>query len=81
VAFVSPLAGVTVVVVHGNVEIPGADQSAVCVLRARLRTRGDSGPEIALGTGFGDLSNFDHAFRAQFGVDQTRFRDGGRGRR
>ena len=80
-AFASTLAGVTVVVVHANVEIPGADQSAAYVLRAPLRTRGDSVPQIALGTGFGDLSNFDHALRAELGVNPTRFRDGGRGRR
>ena len=53
------------------------------VLRARLReaalrlhTRGDSMLAIALGTGFGDLSNFNHAFRAEFGVNPGRFRDG-----
>jgi AraC family transcriptional regulator len=44
----------------------------------RLRTRDDSVLEIALGTGFGDLSNFNHAFRAEFGVNPARFRDGAR---
>ena len=47
----------------------------------RLRTRDDSVLEIALGTGFGDLSNFNHAFRAEFGVNPARFRDGARWRR
>lgn len=51
------------------------------ILRARLRkaavrlkTRSDKVVEIALDAGFGDLSNFNHAFRAEFGVSPTRFR-------
>jgi len=51
------------------------------ILRARLRhaavrlkTSSDKVLEIALDTGFGDLSNFNHAFRAEFGVSPTRFR-------
>ena len=49
------------------------------ILRARLRqaavrlkTSSDKVLEIALDTGFGDLSNFNHAFRAEFGVSPTR---------
>jgi AraC-like DNA-binding protein len=30
--------------------------------------------EIALDAGFGDLSNFNHAFRNEFGVSPARFR-------
>jgi AraC family transcriptional regulator len=52
------------------------------ILRARLRraalqlkTGSDKVLEIALDAGFGDLSNFNHAFRAEFGVSPTRFRD------
>jgi AraC family transcriptional regulator len=51
------------------------------ILRARLRraalqlkTGSDKVLEIALDAGFGDLSNFNHAFRAEFGVSPTRFR-------
>ena len=51
------------------------------ILRARLRqaavrlkTSSDKVLEIALDTGFGDLSNFNHAFRTEFGVSPTRFR-------
>lgn len=52
------------------------------ILRARLRkaaVRLKTGSEekvleIALDAGFGDLSNFNHAFRAEFGVSPTRFR-------
>ena len=40
----------------------------------RLRTRQDDVFEIALDTGFGDLSNFNHAFRAEFGVSPSQFR-------
>jgi AraC family transcriptional regulator len=40
----------------------------------RLKTSSDKVLEIALDTGFGDLSNFNHAFRAEFGVSPTRFR-------
>jgi AraC-like DNA-binding protein len=51
------------------------------ILRARLRQAAlrlkissDKVVEIALDNGFGDLSNFNHAFRAEFGVSPTRFR-------
>jgi AraC family transcriptional regulator len=51
------------------------------VLRARLRQaaiRLKSTREpvlsIALDCGFRDLSNFNHAFRAEFGANPTRFR-------
>jgi AraC family transcriptional regulator len=51
------------------------------ILRARLRnaavqlkTRRDKVLEVALDSGFGDLSNFNHAFRAEFGVSPTQFR-------
>ena len=51
------------------------------ILRARLRkaavrlkTRSEKVLEIALDAGFGDLSNFNHAFRTEFGVSPTRFR-------
>jgi len=37
----------------------------------RLRTTLDEVLEIALGIGFGDLSNFNHAFRAEFGMSPT----------
>jgi AraC-like DNA-binding protein len=30
--------------------------------------------EIALDCGFGDVSNFNHAFRAEFGVSPRQFR-------
>jgi AraC-like DNA-binding protein len=40
----------------------------------RLRTRRDDVLEIALVTGFGDLSNFNQAFRAEFGVSPSQFR-------
>lgn len=40
----------------------------------RLRTSSEKVLEIALDSGFGDLSNFNHAFRAEFGVSPTRFR-------
>jgi AraC family transcriptional regulator len=40
----------------------------------RLKTRSDRVLEIALESGFGDLSNFNHAFRAEFGVSPSRFR-------
>jgi AraC-like DNA-binding protein len=53
------------------------------VLRARLReaaTRLAAGPskvvDIALDCGFGDLSNFNRAFRAEFGVVPRAFRAG-----
>jgi len=52
------------------------------VLRTRLRAAaariaGDDARiiDIALESGFGDLSNFNHAFRAEFGVTPTAFRD------
>jgi AraC family transcriptional regulator len=51
------------------------------ILRTRLReaaTRLATDPakivEIAFGAGFGDLSNFNHAFRAEFGMSPRRFR-------
>lgn len=51
------------------------------VLRARLReaatrlsTRPDAVLDIALDTGFEDLSNFHHAFRAEFGVTPRAYR-------
>jgi AraC-like DNA-binding protein len=51
------------------------------ILRARLReaasrlkTRADSVLDIALDAGFRDLSNFNHAFREEFGVSPVRFR-------
>jgi AraC family transcriptional regulator len=30
--------------------------------------------DIALESGFGDVSNFNHAFRAEFGVSPSRYR-------
>lgn len=45
-------------------------RAAVC-----LGTRSDRVIEIALESGFGDLSNFNHAFRTEFGVSPSRFRD------
>ena len=51
------------------------------ILRARLReaavrlkTRSAKVLEIALDAGFGDLSHFNHAFRAEFGVSPSEFR-------
>jgi len=51
------------------------------VLRARLRdaaTRLLAAPghviDVALGCGFGDVSNFNRAFRAEFGVSPSAFR-------
>jgi len=51
------------------------------ILRARLRqaalrlkTGGDAVVEIALDAGFRDVSNFNHAFRAEFGMNPARFR-------
>jgi len=50
------------------------------ILRARLRkaavslqTSSDRVVEVALDAGFGDLSNFNHAFRAEFGVSPKQF--------
>ena len=40
----------------------------------RLKTRSDNVFEIALDAGFRDLSNFNHAFRAEFGVTPAYFR-------
>jgi len=40
----------------------------------RLKTRSDKVLSIPLDAGFRDLSNFNHAFRAEFGVSPTRFR-------
>jgi AraC-like DNA-binding protein len=55
------------------------------VLRARLReaaTRLTADPskvlDVALDCGFGDVSNFNRAFRAEFGVAPRRFRAGAR---
>jgi AraC family transcriptional regulator len=52
------------------------------ILRSRLRSAAtriaddDSRIiDVALDAGFGDLSNFNHAFRAEFGVTPTAFRD------
>jgi len=52
------------------------------ILRTRLREAAASIVDtdtrvidVALGAGFGDLSNFNHAFRAEFGVTPTAFRD------
>jgi AraC family transcriptional regulator len=51
------------------------------ILRARLReaalqlkANGDGVLEIALAAGFRDLSNFNHAFRAEFGVSPRNYR-------
>lgn len=40
----------------------------------RLKTRSDAVFQIALDTGFSDLSNFNHAFRTEFGVAPVHFR-------
>jgi AraC-like DNA-binding protein len=52
------------------------------ILRTRLRNAaaciadGDARViDVALDTGFGDLSNFNHAFRAEFGTTPTAFRN------
>ena len=52
-----------------------------CLLRTRLReaaislaTQPDKVLEIALASGFDDLSNFNHAFRAEFGVSPRAYR-------
>ena len=52
------------------------------ILRTRLRNAaaciadGDARViDVALDAGFGDLSNFNHAFRAEFGTTPTAFRD------
>jgi hypothetical protein len=45
----------------------------------RLKTGRDSVLGIALDAGFRDLSHFNHAFRAEFGVSPARFRGGARG--
>jgi AraC-like DNA-binding protein len=52
------------------------------ILRARLRqaavqlkARSDKVLEIALDAGFADLSNFNQAFRTEFGLSPTRFRN------
>ena len=57
------------------------------VLRARLRAAavrlldGDEKViDVALASGFGDLSNFNHAFRAEFGVAPLGFRRAARAR-
>jgi AraC family transcriptional regulator len=45
--------------------------------QAALRLRSDSAPvlDIALDSGFRDLSNFNHAFRAEFGTNPAKYRD------
>jgi AraC family transcriptional regulator len=55
------------------------------ILRARLReatarlaSKSDSVLEIALDCGFGDVSNFNRAFRTEFGVSPTAYRQSGR---
>src|SRR5262245_44207008 len=40
----------------------------------RLRTTSQSRPDTALCAGFGDLSNFNHTFRAAFGTTPTEYR-------
>ena len=40
----------------------------------RLATRPERIIDIALASGFGDLSNFNHAFRAQFGISPRAYR-------
>jgi len=42
-----------------------------------LRTTGESVLDIALDAGFGDLSNFNHTFRAAFGTSPTKYRASG----
>jgi AraC-like DNA-binding protein len=44
----------------------------------RLRTTAESVLDIALEAGFGDLSNFNHTFRAAFGMTPTKYRASGR---
>jgi AraC-like DNA-binding protein len=41
----------------------------------RLRTSTEPVLDIALDSGFGDLSNFNHSFRVTFGISPTKFRD------
>jgi AraC-like DNA-binding protein len=50
---------------------------------AAIRVRTESTPivEIAFGAGFGDLSNFNRAFRTEFGTHPSSFRSSRRGRR
>jgi transcriptional regulator GlxA family with amidase domain len=40
----------------------------------RLATESAKVIDVALAAGFGDLSNFNHAFRAEFGVSPRRYR-------
>jgi AraC-like DNA-binding protein len=40
----------------------------------RLRATSDDVVFVAIDAGFRDLSNFNHVFRAEFGVNPTRFR-------
>jgi AraC-like DNA-binding protein len=40
----------------------------------RLRTTSDDVVVVALNAGFSDVSNFNHGFRAEFGVSPTLFR-------
>jgi len=44
----------------------------------RLRTTTEPVLDIALDAGFGDLSNFNHTFRASFGITPTKYRASGR---
>jgi len=44
----------------------------------RLRTTAESVLDVALDAGFGDLSNFNHTFRAAFGTTPTNYRTPGR---
>jgi AraC-like DNA-binding protein len=43
----------------------------------RLRTTREPVLGIALDAGFGDLSNFNHTFRAAFGITPTKYRASG----
>lgn len=60
---------VTLVTPHQHILRARLRETAV-----RLRTDPDGVLEIALNAGFRDLSNFNHVFRAEFGVSPTRFR-------
>jgi AraC-like DNA-binding protein len=44
----------------------------------RLRTTREPVLGVALDAGFGDLSNFNHTFRAAFGTTPTSYRESGR---
>jgi AraC-like DNA-binding protein len=49
---------------------------------AALRLASDSQSilDVALECGFGDLSTFNHAFRAEFHISPRQYREGARGR-